>query len=127
MSKKITPAFIKSICAMRNANFNYDRPFYAEELHLNGGQIGALSCAGVIRFTGNTKKSYYDLDETHARICHVKEWKVNVRTFDYAVQSLYGESRRLRDRINSHKESINKMEDALTALRNAGFGDGRCR
>ena len=127
MPKKITPAFIKSICAMRNANLNYGKPFYAEELNLNGGQISALSCARVIRPTGNSKKSYYDLDDTHARICHVKEWRVDARNFDYAVQSLYGESRRLRDRIDSHKESINKMEDALSALRNAGFSDGRCR
>ena len=127
MSKKITPAFIKSICAMRNSNLNYGKPFYAEELGLNGGQIGSLSCAGVIRPTGNTKKSYYDLDDTHARICHVKEWKVDVRNFDYAVQTLYSESRRLRDRIDSYKESINKMEDAMTALRDAGFNDGRRR
>ena len=127
MSKKITPAFIKSICAMRNANCNDGKPFYAEELHLNGGQICSLICAGVIRPTGNSKKSYYDIDDTHARICRAKEWKVDMRNFGYAVQTLYGESRRLRDRINTYNESINKMADALTALRDAGFGDGRGR
>lgn len=57
----------------------YNKPFYAEDLGLNGGQINGLRINGLIEPTGNTKEVELVLktwsDEKFVKTVKVKEWK----------------------------------------------------
>lgn len=57
----------------------YNKPFYAVDLGLNGGQINALSVNGLIEPTGNTKEVDLILktwsDEKFVKTVKVKEWR----------------------------------------------------
>lgn len=57
----------------------HNKPFYAEDLGLNGGQINGLRINGLIEPTGNTKEVELVLktwsDEKFVKTVKVKEWK----------------------------------------------------
>lgn len=57
----------------------YNKPFYAVDLGLNGGQINALSVNGLIEPTGNIKEVDLILktwsDEKFVKTVKVKEWR----------------------------------------------------
>lgn len=57
----------------------YNKPFYAVDLELNGGQINALSVNGLIEPTGNIKEVDLILktwsDEKFVKTVKVKEWR----------------------------------------------------
>lgn len=57
----------------------YNKPFYAVDLGLNGGQINALRINGLIEPTGNIKEVDLILktwsDEKFVKTVKVKEWR----------------------------------------------------
>lgn len=58
----------------------YNKPFYAVDLGLNGGQINALSVNGLIEPTGNIKEVDLVLDtwgdgEKLIKTVKIKEWR----------------------------------------------------
>lgn len=57
----------------------YNKPFYAVDLGLNGGQINALRVNGLIEPTGNIKEVDLILktwsDEKFVKTVKVKEWR----------------------------------------------------
>lgn len=57
----------------------YNKPFYAEDLGLNGGQINGLRINGLIEPTGNTKEVDLVLDTWSdgklIKTVKVKEWR----------------------------------------------------
>lgn len=67
----------------------YNKPFYAVDLGLNGGQINALSVNGLIEPTGNTTEVDLVLktwsDEKFVKTVKVKEW----RCIDAKMMSSY--------------------------------------
>lgn len=56
----------------------YDKPFYASDLGLNGGEINGLRANGYIKATGNTRKVMVPIDmwggDRIFKECEVKEW-----------------------------------------------------
>lgn len=57
----------------------YNKPFYAEDLGLNGGQINGLQANGLIEPTGNTTEVDLVLktwsDKKIIKTVQVKEWR----------------------------------------------------
>lgn len=57
----------------------YNKPFYAVDLGLNGGQINALRINGLIEPTGNTKEVELVLktwsDEKFVKTIKIQEWR----------------------------------------------------
>lgn len=58
----------------------YNKPFYAEDLGLNGGQINGLRINGLIEPTGNTREVDLVLDtwgdgEKLIKTVKIKEWR----------------------------------------------------
>ena len=53
---------------------NYGKPFYASELGLDGGTIGAMACHNFIRRTGNTKDYMVNLYDDVYKKVSVYEW-----------------------------------------------------
>lgn len=58
----------------------YNKPFYAEDLGLNGGQINGLRINGLIEPTGNTKEVDLVLDawsdgKELIKTVKIKEWR----------------------------------------------------
>lgn len=56
----------------------YDKPFYASDLGLNGGEINGLRVNGYIKPTGNTRKVMVPIDvwggDRIFKECEIKEW-----------------------------------------------------
>lgn len=55
----------------------YGKPFYAEDLGLNGGNINGLCYSGLIEPTGKTKKVWVEIYDDIAKKCEVQEWVAN--------------------------------------------------
>ena len=100
-------------------NGNADKPFYASDLGLNGAQIQCLRFGDSDDFqfivpTGNTKEIfiYTGYGDNYKKVS-VKEWKVNIHHWAYAVDDFY---RQLSEIINKRKEETQTMLNAYTLI-----------
>ena len=68
-------SFVRSFAKLNSV---LDKPFYARDLGLNGGSIGALACYRVIKWTGNEKEfsAPYPNPDSPLLSYTAKEWVV---------------------------------------------------
>ncbi len=75
--------FYKVMLKITNQNLN--KPFYASDLGLNGGEINSLNCAGCITPTGKRKEIFYPIDSYGElyRKDEVLEWRFKPSFLEY--------------------------------------------
>lgn len=122
MPKKITPAFLKAYATIRTyASAAGDKPFYASDLGLNGGQIVGLMSAHIIRSTGEFKKFYHDISDNFAVICKIWEWRVDTNRLHSMETDLEAAVRQTQRKIQRYTSLTNQNIKILKTLKDFGF------
>lgn len=65
---------------------NFNKPFYATDLELKGGDVSALQHYELVKETGETRTVYLDLCDDFAKKITVKEWVVNPKAIQKALE-----------------------------------------
>lgn len=84
MTMNITDNTIKALTTI----INYGKPFYADEVELNGGTIAALDKYDFIEETGETKTIIVDLYDNYCKKVEIKQWVINDKGIERAKREI---------------------------------------
>lgn len=84
------------------------KPFYADEFNLRGCDMSALSHAGLIRPTGNTKEVFIPTYDKYGFIAEAKEWVVVPMPIwqKYSLKKVIESARQIAAFYNSHADFL---------------------